>query len=354
MSRIKLILIAALVVILITAWIISSQVAPNSPLVFSNPLITGGGDPDDPPTLDSPVFVHPLQIEYLRQQDYPGSPIQVEQTLAPGSNYQQFVVSYQSQGLKQFALLTIPNGATPKSGWPAIVFNHGYIAPEIYRTTLRYTDYVAGFARQGYIVLKPDYRGHDNSEGEATGGYGTPDYTIDVLNAFTSLAQDSRVDPQKIGMWGHSMGGWITQRAMVINPDIKAGVIWSGVVGSYPDLYQEWWNKRPSSSEQSAIVNHHRQRTRQYINSLLDQDFADSISATSFLSDLSGPIQLHHARGDQSVPFQLSQLFYQKLEPISPDSRLYLYPGDNHNLTTNFSLAMQRSVEFFDQHLKAN
>ena len=30
----------------------------------------------------------------------------------------------------------------------------------------------------------------------------------------------------------------------------------------------------------------------------------------------------------------------------------YSYSGDNHNLSNNFSLAMRRSVEFFDKYLK--
>ena len=39
----------------------------------------------------------------------------------------------------------------------------------------------------GYVVLKPDYRGHGSSEGDAVGGYGSNAYTIDVLNALSSI-----------------------------------------------------------------------------------------------------------------------------------------------------------------------
>ena len=44
---------------------------------------------------------------------YPGSDITIEQTLPPGSNYQRYYVSYLSDGLKIYALLTVPNGAKP-------------------------------------------------------------------------------------------------------------------------------------------------------------------------------------------------------------------------------------------------
>jgi hypothetical protein len=47
-------------------------------------------------------------------------------------------------------------------------------------------------------------------------------------------------DPDRIGMWGHSMGGYITLRSMVVSQDIKVGVIWAGVVARYPDLFTRW------------------------------------------------------------------------------------------------------------------
>src|SRR3990167_11353014 len=86
--------------------------------------------------------VHSLSIETLKKGEYPGSDITIEQTLASGSNYQRYIVSYKSEGLKIFALLTVPNGTpSTSSGWPAIVFNHGYIPPAQYRTTERYIAY---------------------------------------------------------------------------------------------------------------------------------------------------------------------------------------------------------------------
>jgi dipeptidyl aminopeptidase/acylaminoacyl peptidase len=142
--------------------------------------------------------------------------------------------------LKIYALLTVPEGEVPAGGWPAIVFNHGYIPPDIYRTTERYIAYVDKLARSGYIVFRIDYRGHDQSQGEATGAYGNPGYLVDVLNAVASIKKLPQANPERIGMWGHSLGGFLTLRAMVISKDIKAGVIWAGVVGSYPDLVYNW------------------------------------------------------------------------------------------------------------------
>jgi uncharacterized protein len=179
---------------------------------------------------------HPLSIAAARSRDYPGSDLVVEHVLAPGANYDRQIVSYRSDGLKIYALLTIPRGPRPPTGWPVIVFNHGYIPPAQYRTTERYIPYTDAFSRNGYMLLRPDYRGHGSSEGRAAGGYGSNDYVDDVLNAFSSVRRHPDADPNRMGMWGHSMGGYITLRSMVISPEVKAGVIWAGVVGSYPDL----------------------------------------------------------------------------------------------------------------------
>ncbi|TMC38112.1 MAG: hypothetical protein E6J25_13835, partial [Chloroflexi bacterium] len=100
-------------------------------------------------------MLSPLAIDAMRQRDYPGSDLAIERTLAAGSNYRQYVASYQSDGLKINSLLTVPNGPKPPTGWPVIVFNHGYISPTVYRTTERYVAYVDAFARNGYIVFKP-------------------------------------------------------------------------------------------------------------------------------------------------------------------------------------------------------
>ena len=289
----------------------------------------------------------------MREQAYPGSDIVIEQKLQPGANYQRYRASYLSEGLKQYALLTVPNGTPPATGWPAIIFNHGYIPPEQYRTTERYVAYVDGFARNGYVVFRPDYRGHDQSEGNASGGYGSPDYTIDVLNALSSVKQYAAVDPERIGMWGHSMGGHITLRSMVTTQDIKAGVIWAGVVASYPDLMSRWRRPVPASVPTRA----RRWRddfVAKYGSPESNPAFWASISPSSYLADLSGPLQLHHGTADESVPAEFSQTLYQQAQDakLPVPVEYYEYPGDNHNLSKSFNTAMQRSVAFFDKYVK--
>lgn len=296
-------------------------------------------------------------IESLRQEEYPGSELVIESTLTQGPNYDRHIASYKSDGLKIYALLTVPMGAKPENGWPVIVFNHGYIPPNEYWTTERYVAYIDGFASNGFIVFRSDYRGHGISEGEAVNAYGSADYTVDVLNGVSAIKTYPEVDPDRIGMWGHSMGGHVTLRAMVVSDEIKAGVIWGGVVASYQDLFERW--RRESGSDPTATPDAANRRGW-WRSSLEDiygsfeenPEFWAAISPNTYVVDLSGPVQLHHGTADDSVPVEFSTSLYSQILTAGRVAELYLYEGDNHNLSINFDTALQRSVDFFNEYVK--
>lgn len=309
--------------------------------------------------LNNPVkqSLFPLSIEAMRQKSYPGSDIVIEDTLVSGSNYQRYIASYKSDGLKIYALLTIPKEEKPKDGFPVIIFNHGYIPPEQYQTTERYVAYVDAFARNGYIVFKPDYRGHGQSEGKPEGAYYSPAYTTDVLNAVASIKKYKQVNPNKIGMWGHSLGGNITLRVMVVSKDIKAGVIWAGVVGTYQELMTKWIRVKPwqpSPREAAEHVRSIRQHLeQQYGTPEKNPVFWQIIDPRYYLKDISGPIELHQGLADEEVPPLFSESLANDLKKAGKTVELFEYKGADHNISEPaFSLAMIRSVTFFDKYLK--
>ena len=80
---------------------------------------------------------------------------------------------------------------------------------------------------------------------------------------------------------------------------------------------------------------------------LLEFHFGKLLSERYF-----GPLQLHHSTTDEEVPLEFSEtLFYQMLD-VNKYVEFYKYEGDNHNISNNFSTAMQRSIEFFDRYVK--
>jgi dipeptidyl aminopeptidase/acylaminoacyl peptidase len=298
------------------------------------------------PTLD------PLAIDAMRQGEYPGSDMAIEQTLAPGSNYRRYVASYQSDGLKIFSLLTVPNGPRPATGWPVIIFNHGYIPPTVYRTTERYVAYVDAFARNGYIVFKPDYRGFGSSQGTAVSAYYAPDDTVDVLNAVTTMQRYPNADPNRIGMWGHSMGGNITLRALVIDPRIKVAVIWAGVNATYKDLMENWHPTGGERVSPSFGGTGRQNLIAAFGTPEQNPGFWNSISPMAYLADIAAPIQLHQGTADTEVPLQFSQTLANDLRAAGKPVELYTYAGADHNIAQGFTLAMERSVAFFNRYLK--
>ncbi len=248
----------------------------------------------------------------------------------------------------------MPRGKKPATGWPVVIFNHGFIPPTTYRTTERYIAYQDAFARNGYIVVRSDYRGHDQSEGDPTGGYGSPAYTVDVLNALAAIKRFTDADVKRIGMWGHSMGGHITLRAMVVNKDIRAGVIWAGVVASYADLLNNWRRRvQPSSDDIPAPARRWRQEfVEKYGQPEQNPTFWNAISPINYVSEISGPIQIHHGTADASVPIAFSDSLAAQLKSASKPYEYLTYQGDDHNLKRNLGVALRRSVAFFDKHVK--
>ena len=150
------------------------------------------------------------------------------------------------------------------------------------------------------------------------------------------------------------MGGQITLRAMVVSDQVDAGVIWAGVVASYPDLLESW--TRPGTTRtpdpESTRRSWRRELPAQYGAPDENPSFWAAISPNSYVNEISGPVQLHHGTADSDVPVVLSDILFADLEAAGVTTEYYLYEGDNHNISNNLGLALGRSVAFFDHHVK--
>lgn len=287
----------------------------------------------------------PMEIAALRERGYPGGDFEVEEVLPNESNYRQSIVSYRSEGLKIYGLLTVPLAVKPVGGYPAIVFVHGYIPPRQYSTTGSYPSYQATLAKSGMITFKPDLRGHGKSEGEAVSAHFSEKYLVDTLFAIGYLKNHADVDPERLGYWGHSNGGETGLRTAVISSDIKAYVLWAGVVGSFEHILETYNAKIPflQDIEEEKLVKENRLPSQ-------NPEFWQKIDPYFHLENISAPIQLQHGINDDSVPVELSRELKTALETAGKNVESFEYV-DDHNIARNSALAWERSILFFKENL---
>ena len=229
------------------------------------------------------------------------------------------------------------------------------LSPSSYQTLVNYSSYVDYFAKNGFVVFKIDLRGHAQSEGEPGGAYYSPDYIIDTLNAHSALANSDFVNPDKIGLWGHSMAGNVVSRALAAKPSIPAVVIWAGAVYTYEDFaeFSIQDNSYRPPSEQSESRRKRNELFEKYGQFDPNSDFWKKVPMTNYLDGIKGAIQLNHAVDDNVVEIGYSRNFNGILDKTSIPHELNEYPSGGHNLSgASFSQSMQKSVEFFNKYLK--
>lgn len=294
-----------------------------------------------------------MTIPHLRNRSYKSSLGDIKEVNS-NSRYTSYLTSYNSDELKINGLLTKPTTTMPQGGWPAIVFVHGYIPPTLYRSQEKYVAYVDYLAKNGFVVFKIDLRGHDKSEGTPGGAYYSPDYVIDTLNAYAALQNTTFINPQKIGLWGHSMAGNVVLRASATNPQIPATSIWAGAGFTFEDLqtyrlndqsYRPPTNNTLQQKRRSQLFEKHGQFSS-------SSEFWKQVVPTNFLSDFVGAIELHHATDDPVVSVEYSRNLNNMLDKTNIPHQFYEYSNGGHNLSDpSFSKAIQRTVDFFQKYL---
>lgn len=274
--------------------------------------------------------------------------------------------SYRSSGLKVYTLLAVPSSAPPEHGYPVLIMNHGF-HPNPKRYGIRkddrndrpgdyYWDFPGLYARKGFLVLMPDYRGHNESEGfEFTDGFLASNYyTIDVLNLLSAVPSIEAADGRNIFMWGHSMGGEVTLRALLATDRVKAASIWAPVVaGTWEQAfhYSRMRDAYPDRDDLSTPKSEINQLERD-IAALGFEYRVESGEPLGHLHHLAAPVVIHHARGDRSVPYEWSERLATRLYRLRKPYVFYSYDTPDHLLNDETRIAaVRRDIEFFSSFM---
>ena len=302
--------------------------------------------PDSVPVQVTPTPAsNPYSINSLNKKLY-DSEIKIENEIRKTAKFISYRVSFVSDGLNQYALMNVPLGKKPDSGWAVIIVNHGYIEPSVYSTENSYINTSAYYANAGFLVVKPDYRGHDQSQGETGSIVSRIGYAIDVLNLLFGIKKLTYADPQKIYMYGHSMGGDVSLRVAEICLDcIKAVSLWAPAVTDWPESYMYFVRKDQIDPKRKERF----EKMQIELKTLFIESDYSQISTMTNVNLLQIPIIFHHGTLDESVPYEWGVRLSEKLKQSNIEHTFHTYQNDNHDIASNWSTALNRDIEFFNK-----
>ena len=243
--------------------------------------------------------------------------LKVERALDAGSSFTAYLVSYRLSGLKLHAMVAVPRTTMPANGFPVIVANHGYVPdPTKYGITAEGVDSRPGdyyraipelYTSRGFLVVMPDYRGHNSSEGyeliKAQNREAVAAYADDVIALLQRLDAIERADLSNVFMWSHSMGGAVSMRAQLTTSLVKGASYWATT--SLDDLAPRF-------------------------------------------GELEAPIMLQHSIGDTSTEVSNSQKLADALQAIAHPVTFHKYEGADHYFEDDMrELAADRDAAFF-------
>lgn len=125
-------------------------------------------------------------------------------------------------------ILFKPDTATAENPAPAVVFTHGYL-----NNREMQLQNAIELARRGFVVLAVDREGHGNYEN--SGNQNALMATNGLYDSAKYLYNLDYVDKDKIGISGHSMGGYTTSAVLKADNAEKGGlgIISAGLIQSY-------------------------------------------------------------------------------------------------------------------------
>ncbi len=282
-------------------------------------------------------------IENMRIRTVSQKTVTTEKLYSETRLFKSYIASYYSDGFKLYTLLNIPKTAMPKNGYPVIVVNHGHIPPEKYSITESYKYVSTYYANNGFLVLKPDYRGHDKSEGGDSKYLNRLSYPVDVLDLLDTISTIKEADINNVFMFGHSMGGMVTLAVLESTNLIKAATLWSAVSEQFPESTLYFVRKR-NPLEDGEILNFFKE-------SFGEENFG-KFSPVNYLNYIQTPLIIQHGTKDDSVPYQWSVNLAAKLKENNKYYEFYAYEGYDHKFSKGtFYKVMKKDVDFFKKYI---
>ncbi len=226
---------------------------------------------------------------------------------------------------------------------PAVVFVHGagYLqnAHKWWSSYFREYMFHNFLADNGYTVLDIDYRGSAGYGRDVrTGIYqfmGGKDLS-DHVDGANMLVEKYNIDPEKIGIYGGSYGGFITLMAMFTEPDVFAA-------GAALRSVTDW-----------AHYNHG------YTSNILNTPQTDSLayaksSPIYYAEGLKGALLICHGMVDTNVHFQDVVRLTQRLIELGKENwELAVYPVEDHGFVepSSWTDEYKRIYKLFEENLK--
>jgi dipeptidyl aminopeptidase/acylaminoacyl peptidase len=234
---------------------------------------------------------------------------------------------------------------------PALIFTHGgpirqmllgWHYMQYYHNAYAMNQYLAS---KGYTVLSVNYRlgimyGRKFREPPQSVWRGASEYQDVVAGAKYLQTLDS-VDPERIGLWGGSYGGFLTAMGLARNSDIfKAGVDFHGV--------HDWATFLPGwiawVDAKNAEVAPDLKEAR---------DLAFKSSPVASVANWRSPVLFVHGDDDRNVPFQQTTDLVEKLRAQNVAFEELIIPDEIHDLLrwNDWVRSYKATADFLDRKL---
>jgi dienelactone hydrolase len=307
-----------------------------------------------------------VTIAALRAKDF-SAELTFEKHLYTKQEITGDLYSYLSDGLKVYALVNTPTKIAPDVGFPVLIYGHGFHPePKKYAISSdgivsRPGDYYRGiperYARGGYLVITPDYRGYNISAGfEYTerDSLSSSYYAVDVLHLISAIDKLPHANSNRLLYAGHSMGGDVGLKAMLANNKITAASLWSPVIGSTAQralYYGRYYDKDKNVGVDQNKLTEYRKKIEGVYANLSIAISAKDVDAINHLQYLMTPLIVHHARGDRSAPYQWVENLVVEMNELGKEFLFFSYDTNNHLFEgENLERAFERDLEFFSNY----